>query len=409
MKSDPQYKVKDDLTAAMTVAIFLIPQGMAYALLAGLPPVYGLYTAIFPTIIYGLFGSSRQLSVGPAAVVSILVFASIAPLAEPFSMAYIVLVIFLTLVVGLIQMLLAVLRVGGLMRFVPQGVIRGFISAIAVTIILNQVGQFVDISFNRDAPFFYALFDLLRHIPEANNHVLFFSFLLLILFFIIKKINILSPTLLFIIISTVLVAFFSLDQWQIKTVGHVPHGLPLFKMPVFIKTVWVDLLPIAILIAFISFLESFAMANALSKKSKETIDPNQELFALGLANVIGSFFSAFPVAGALSRSAINAQAGARTGLSSMFAALYVILVLSFFTEAFTYLPLSALALIIMVAAKNLVDLPKLSLNRTMTKEDWLIILTFLSALSLGLQQGFFVGMVLSCLILFFNLLRKASF
>ncbi|MBP3951018.1 SulP family inorganic anion transporter [Bacillus suaedae] len=382
-----------DLYAAFMVALLLIPQGMAYAILAGLPPVYGLYAAIFPAIIYSLLGSSRQLSVGPVAVIAIMTFTEIAKIATPGSIQYISLVIFLTLLVGLLQMLMAICRVGSLMRYISPSVLRGFTSALALTIILNQLGQLIDVTFAKELPFFFALLDLIKQFPEAQFASVAFTAILIVIYgcsLVVKKV---PTTLLFIISSTLLVSFFTLEDFQIKTIGVIPSGLPDVEFPVLILEHWHILIPLALFISLISFLESFAMAQALNKKAREALDPNQELFALGMANTVGSFFSSFPVAGAFSRSAVSEQAGARTALSSLLAAIMVILALSYLTSAFIHLPQSALAIIIVLAARKLIHLPALS-------EQWnidtlLVSITFLSSLLLGIKLGFIVGVSLS--------------
>ncbi|MFC0471412.1 SulP family inorganic anion transporter [Halalkalibacter kiskunsagensis] len=387
---------RKDLFSAFMVSLLLIPQGMAYAILAGLPPVYGLYTAIFPAIMYGLFGLSRQLSVGPVAVISIMVFAGVAPLADPGTASYLAYVVFLTLLVGLVQMLMAVLRIGALMQFVPHSVIQGFTSALALTIILNQIGQLIGVSFARELPFFFAVIDFGEKLPTAHVNTMIFSLLLLIFYFISKRSKVLPPTLVFIVISTAIVIIFSLEQYMIKTVGVIPSGLPSFSIPLLIENQWINLIPLAFFIAVISFLESFVMASSLNEKIKDVLDPNQELFALGLANVFGSFFCSIPVAGAFSRSAVSAQSGARTSLNSLFATLFVILVLSYFTEGFVHLPLAALALMIIFAAKNLIDLPYNSLkNKQINNHDFILCMTFVSSLAFGLTYGILIGLVLS--------------
>ncbi|OLS38951.1 hypothetical protein BTR22_04720 [Alkalihalophilus pseudofirmus] len=392
------YRVKDvksDLFAAMMVASLLVPQSMAYALLAGLPPVYGFYSAIIPLFVYGVFGPSRQLSVGPVAVLSIMTFTTVSTLAPIGSPLYLQLVIMTTLLTGLLQLGLSICRAGTLIKWIPGPVISGFTLVLALTIILNQLQHIGNVSFNKELPFFFAVLDFIHSIHLVDWATLLFSSFLFIIYFVTKHTASKLPAVLWLLAAGIIVTYvMKFDRKGLPVVGEVTSAMPAFIQPAILIEYLPALLPLAVMIALIGYMESIAMVNQLNKKRKEQIKPNQELFTLGLANTIGSFFCCFPVAGAFSRSAVNADSGAKSGLASIFCAVFLLIILTLFTGLFAYLPMAALAIIIIVAAVRLVDVNMMLGRKIDRKAYGLFVMTAVGCGVFGLIEGFVLGVVM---------------
>lgn len=400
----PNYNRSDfsgDLSAGLIVAIMLIPQGMAYAMLAGLDPVIGLYASTIPLIIYALFGTSRQLAVGPVAMVSLLVLSGVSTLAEPGSSEYVSLVLLLMLMVGLIQLLLGVLKLGFLVNFLSHAVISGFTSAAAIIIGLSQLKDLTGVTYESGkSEVFLLILESVKRISEINPITLTIGIGSIVLLILFKKyVKKIPGPIVVVTLSILAVYVFNLYEDGVSIVGQVPKGLPALSFPTFTMDSIVALLPIAFTITFVGFMESIAMAKAIAAKEKYKVNANQELIGLGLANVGGSFFSAYPVTGGFSRSAVNYQAGARTPLASIITAVLIMLTLLFFTDLFYYLPKAVLAAIIMVAVYSLIDFHEAKkLFKLNNADGWTWILTFLATLVLGIQTGILIGIVFSLLV-----------
>lgn len=397
------YKKSDlsgDLNAGLIVAIMLIPQGMAYAMLAGLPPVIGLYASTVPLIIYALFGTSRQLAVGPVAMVSLLVLSGVSLLAEPGTDEYISLVLLLMLMIGVIQLLLGIFKLGFIVNFLSHAVISGFTSAAAIIIGLSQLKHLIGVSLEADKNVFLIIGETIRRAGEINPATLAIGLGSIVLLILMKKyVKKIPGPLVVVVLSILAVYLFNLNGLGVKIVGEVPAGLPSLSLPAFQMDALIALVPIALTISFIGYMESIAMAKAIATKEKYKIDPDRELVGLGLANVGGSFFAGYPVTGGFSRSAVNYQAGARTPLASIITALLIILTLLFFTGLFYYLPNAVLAAIIMVAVYSLIDAKELKYLFKVNKVDGLTwLLTFLATLLIGIEQGIIAGAVFSLLV-----------
>ena len=397
------YKIgnlRGDLSAGLIVAIMLVPQSMAYAMLAGLPVVIGLYAATIPPLIYALFGSSRHLAVGPVAMVSLLVFGAAAKLAQPGSETYIGLVLLLSFMVGAMQFLLGVFRLGFLVHFVSHAVISGFMSAAAIVIFLSQLKQLLGIKIAGGESVFHILVEAARNIGDTNPATLVIGLGSICILYIFKKKYPLFPSQLVVVIGGTLVVYLlGLEKLGTETVGMVPRGLPSISIPEFSMDSMKLLLPSAITIVFVGFMESIAVAELIAAKEKYKIDPNQELKGLGLANLAGAFLSCYPVTGGLSRTAVNYQAGARTGLASVVTATVVILTILLFTPLFFHLPRAVLAAIIMVAVMGLIDVEEgKHLFKIKTADGWIWILTFISALAIGIDYGILIGISFSLLL-----------
>ena len=407
----PKYasaQLKGDLIAGLTVGVMLIPQGMAYAMIAGLPPIYGLYASTVPLIIYALLGTSRQLAVGPVAMVSLLTAAGIGALAEGGTEAYLALAITLALLVGAIQFALGVFRLGFLVNFLSHPVISGFTSAAALIIGLSQLKHLLGVNLARSHHIHEILIEAIRRIGEVNWQTLAIGVIGILLIKGVKKwVPMIPGPLLAVVFGIGVTWGFGLIDFGVKIVGTVPSGLPSFSVPEFSNSNMQLLLPTALAIALVSFMESIAVAKAIQAKHKDyQVLPNQELIALGAANIGGAFFQSYPVTGGFSRTAVNDQAGAKTGMASIFSAGMIILTLLFLTPVFYFLPNAILASVIMVAVFGLIDVKEARHLWHADRSDfWMLIITFVSTLVFGIEQGIGIGVLLSLGLLIFRTTR----
>lgn len=405
IKNYKKADIKGDLSAGLTVGVMLIPQGMAYAMIAGLPPIYGLYASTIPIILYALFGTSRQLAVGPVAMVSLLTASGIGAMAQGGTDTYIMLAITLALLVGITQFLLGIFKLGFLVNFLSHPVISGFTSAAALIIGLSQLKHLLGVNI----PGSHHVHEILLHAIEKIGETNWVTFAIgiggIVLIKGVKKVNKAIPGPLLAVVFGILVVWLGgLADQGVKIVGSVPDGLPSFTMPSFDMTDWSNLLPVALTIALVSFMESIAVAKAIQAKHKNyKVIPNQELIALGLANIGGSFFQGYTVTGGFSRTAVNDQAGARTGLASLISAGLIILTLLFLTPLFYFLPKAILASVIMVAVFGLIDYKEaIHLWKSDRVDFWMLIVTFIATLSLGIEQGIGVGVILSLIMVIYR-------
>jgi SulP family sulfate permease len=405
VKNYKKSQFKGDLAAGLTVGVMLIPQGMAYSMIAGLPPVYGLYAALVPILIYALLGTSRQLSVGPVAMDSLFVAATVSVMAIPGSPHYIELAIALALMMGAAQLLFGLIRLGFLVNFLSKPVIVGFTSAAALVILFNQFGNLLGINLIQTNQLHILLADFYEKISTVHFYTLIFAIAGIAFIMILKRLQKKIPAgLVLVFLGTLITYFFHLDQSGIQIVKEVPAGFPDAAVPNFSWSEFKVLLPSAIALALIAFMEAYTVSKTIEeKKGVQEVNANKELIALGSANVVGSFFSAFPVTGGFSRSAVNNEAGAKTPLSGLIAALIVLLALLFLTDLFFYLPKVLLAVLILVAVIGLIDLksPR-HWWRTDTLEFLMYAVTLLSTLFIGIQQGIFIGVILSLIVLVYK-------
>lgn len=397
--------LKGDINAGLTVGIMLIPQGIAYAMIAGLPPIYGLYTAMIPPLIYAIFGTSRQLAVGPVAMDSLIVATGVATLAEIGSENFIAFAILLATMMGILQILFGLLRLGFLVNFLSKPVISGFTSAASLIIGLNQLKHLLGINIHRNNKIQYLIIEAFNHLKEINwitSSIGIGSIIAILLF---KKYVKKIPAALFVVVvGIILVRVFHLDQYGVKIVGDIPKGLPAFKMPVFDKEIMLKLFPMALTLSFIAFLEAISVAKAVeAKHSNYKVNANQELIALGMSNFIGSFFQTYPGTGGFSRTAVNDQDGANTPLAGVISSIVLAITLLFLTPIFYYLPKAILAAIIMVAVFGLLDfkVPKQLLKYS--KRDLLILnITLLITATIGIKEGIITGVILSIVMLIYK-------
>lgn len=390
--------LKGDLSAGLTVGVMLIPQGMAYAMIAGVEPIYGLYASIVPLIVYAIFGTSRQLAVGPTAMVAMLTAAAIAPLAEGDGVLYLKLAIATALMIGVIQFFMGLFRMGFLSNFLSHPVISGFTSAVAIIIALSQLKHFFGISVARSHYIHEIIYSTVRQYNDFNWISVGIGLGGIAIIFASKKISRSLPGQLFAMIFGIgLVYLLHLDQSGVKILGEVNSSLPSFEIPLFDWGIFQQLLPIALAISLLSFIESYAVSKAVQARHKDyKVDANQELMALGMSNIFGSFFQSFPVTGGFSRTAVNDQAGARTGLAAVISASLVLLALIFLASLFFFLPKAILGAVILVAVIGLIDVKEaIHLWKSDRADFYLLLVTFLSTLTFGITEGIAIGVVLS--------------
>ncbi|MEN8777188.1 MAG: sulfate permease, partial [Polaribacter sp.] len=404
----PNYKsslFKGDLIAGITVGIVLIPQGIAYALIAGLPPIYGLYCALVPQILYAIFGSSRQVAIGPVAMDSLIVATGVSTLALAGSESYISIAILLALLVGVIQFLLGIFSLGFIVNFLSKPVITGFTSAVALIIGLNQFRNLFGVDFFQSDQLQYIVVDIWKQFSTFNTHTTVIGLASVVLIIFLRMINKKIPSALLVVILGILIMrYFGTSFNDVAIVKEIPSGLPFFGVPEFELDQIKELLPIALTLVMVGFLETISIGKSLEAKQDEyRIRPNQELIALGLSNIFGSFFKAYPSTSSFSRSAINAESGAKTGMASLISVLMVVITLLFLTPLFYYLAKTVLAAIIIVAVFNLINVKEASYLWRVNKLDfWLMVSTFIATLCLGIEYGIIVGVGLSLIVLIYR-------
>ena len=404
----PDYKseyLKDDFIAGVTVAVLLIPQGMAYALIAGLPPIYGLYAALTPQIIYAFLGTSRQLAIGPVAMDSLLVAAGLGALSIVDSDQYIQTAILLALTIGAIQFLFGLLKMGFIVNFLSKPVISGFTSAAAIIICLNQLRHILGISISQSNTIHVFTSSLMQSETPINLHSLIIGIVSIILLILIKGWSSKIPSaLVIVVIGICWVTFTNQIQPSVAIVGNIPDGLPNFSFPPLKWEIIKELIPISLTIALVAFMEAISIAKSIQEKHKTyEINPKQELLALGASNMIGSFFQSYPTTGGFSRTAVNNEAGAKTGVAALISALIVAIILTFFTDWFYYLPKSVLGAIIIVAVIKLIDYKYAIRLYKIRKDEFLVLLiTFIATLFIGITEGILFGIIFSFLLLVYR-------
>ena len=403
----PNYKkafLTGDLSAGFTVGIMLIPQSMAYAMIVGLPPVYGLYAALMPQLIYALMGTSPQLNVGPVAMDSLLVAAGLGALSISGIDTYIAMAIVLALFVGCIQVVLGVLKMGFLVNFLSTPVISGFTSAAALIIGCSQLSHLLGIEVGRSSKIQHILAAVVNELNQLNIYALSVGVIAIILILIFRKISKRIPAALVVVVLGILaVIIFKLDAKGVEIVAEIPKGLPTFTLPELDLLMLKDLFPIALTLALIAFMEAMSVAKVMERKHKSPLRPNQELIALGTANIVGAFFKSYPTTGSFTRSAIIDLSGAKTGLANLISAVIVVLTLLFLTPLFYYLPSAVLAAIILVAVFGLVEVKyPIQLFKTRKDEFVLLNVTFLLTLFVGITEGILFGPLLALLLMVYR-------
>ena len=397
--------LKKDAIAGVTVGVVLIPQGIAYALIAGLPPIYGLYTALVPQLVYAILGTSPRVAVGPVAMDSLLVAAGIASLTVVGTENIVAIAILLAFTVGVIQVLLGVLKLGFIVNFLSRPVISGFTSAAAIIIGVNQFKNLLGIPIPRSNRIHEILIHFYQNVLDTNLQTFSIGAGAIVIIFILKKINKNIPSPLVVVILGILILKFLNNTFhEVAIIKEIPSGLPSFGVPNISYQTVMEMLPIAITIAMIGFLETVSIGKSLeTNEDIIQVKPNQELIAIGLGNVLGSFFKSYPSTASFSRSAVNQDAGAKTGFAAFFSVGIVGSVLLFLTPMFYYLPKAVLAAIIIVSVLKLIDYKEAMRLWNVNKIDfWMLLVTFIGTLFFGIKEGIGVGVSLSLVMVIFR-------
>ncbi|MDE2995213.1 MAG: sulfate permease [Bacteroidota bacterium] len=396
-----------DLTAGITVGVVLIPQGMAYALLAGVSPVYGLYASLVPLLIYSLFGTSRHLAVGVVAIDSLIVAAGVASLSPASDAEALSLTFLLALMVGIIQIAMGLLRFGFVVNLLSRPVITGFTGAAALIIGFSQLDHMLGMDLGRNLNIFVLLGEAGTRLGETHLPSLLIGAVGIAVLVACRKLFPRIPgPLLVVVLSTAAVLGLNLESRGVELVGAIPSGLPAPAMPVFTVATIKALFPTAVTLSLIQFVGVISLGKLFAARHGYRIAPNRELTVLGMMNAIGSAFQSIPVSGSFSRSAVNERAGARTPLANGVAALLIGLVLLFLTPAFAWLPIPIFASIIMVSAFGLIDVREVRfLLGTKAVDGIIALLTFLATLLLGIHQGILTGIGLSVIAIMYRISR----
>ncbi|OYY95480.1 MAG: hypothetical protein B7Y41_02970 [Hydrogenophilales bacterium 28-61-23] len=402
--------LKVDAMAGLTGAMIVLPQGVAFATIAGLPPQYGLYAAMMPAVIAAIFGSSWHLVSGPTTAISIALFAALQPLAEPGSAEFIRLALTLTFLVGLYQLILGLARMGTLVNFISHTVVIGFTAGAAILIAASQIKNFFGLDIARGLPFYEILHQFGLQIDRINPLVAAVGAITLATGMLAKKfipkvpymiVAMVVGSLLALLLNTLLGA----DATGIKTVGALPAGFPPFSLPDFSPAALAQVAMPALVITMLALTEAVSISRAIATRSEQRIDGNQEFVGQGLSNLVGSFFSAYASSGSFNRSGVNYEAGARTPLATVFASAFLVLILLLVAPLAAYLPNAAMAGILFLVAWGLIDFHHIkSIWQTSKPEAAILWVTLLGTL-INLEDGIFLGVLLSLIMYLYRTSR----
>ena len=405
-RSYPRALLRDDVSAGLTVAVLLIPQSMAYATLAGMPPQAGLYAAIVSLVVYAALGTSSFISVAPVAIDSLLVAAAVGPIAQGDTEIYVTAAALLAVMTGLIQITLGTARLGALVNFLSVPVISGFTSAAAITIAASQLKDLLGITVDgaTGSDFLATVSATVNRIETLHLPTALIATASIVALVAARRIAPKAPAaLLTVAAATAAVAWWGLDRDGVRILGEVPSGLPTPRLPPLDAQLVADLAPAALTIALISYTESISTAKAFAARTRQRVNPNRELLAIGAANVAAGVFRGFPVAGGFSRGAVNFRAGAKTQLSGVIAAAVLAVAVVFLTPLFFHLPKAALAAVIVVAVASLIDIGGARrLARIRVEDGVALAVTFLATLLVGVAAGLLIGIAFSLAVFIFH-------
>ena len=388
--------LKQDAIAGLTGALIVLPQGIAYAAIAGLPPEYGLYCAIGPAVVAALFGSSWHLVSGPTAAISIVVFSALAPLAAPGSPQYILLALTLGFLVGAIQLGVGLARLGRLAHHISHSVVVGFTSGAAFLIAASQLKHFFGLHGVTTSGFFGQLWQTAALLPQAQWQTAAVGALALGAALAARRIHSGVPHM---IVGMVAAGVLAAWLGGVPTVGELPAALPRLSAPSFDLAVWSQLGVSAAIIAVLGLTEAIAIARSVALRSGQTIDSNQEVVGQGLSNLVGSFLSGYPSSGSFTRSGLNYDAGAKTPLAAVFASVFLMIILALIARWITYLPMAAMAGILFMVAWGLIDRAEISaIFRGPWHEQVVLLVTFVATLLVQLEYAMFIGITVSLLL-----------
>ena len=393
--------LRSDFSAGLTGAIVVLPQGVAFAAIAGMPPEYGLYAGMIPAIVAALFGSSWHLVSGPTTAASLVLFSALSAFAEPASPQYVQLALTLTFMVGIIQLVMGLARLGVLVNFISHSVIIGFTAGAALLIAANQLKHFLGVSVERGLHFHETLVAVGRQITDINPYVTAVAFTTLLVGILIKK---LAPKLPYMIIAMVIGSIlavildmlFGADRTGIQTVGALPASLPPLSAPTLDLATIKNLAPAALAATLFALTEAVSISRSIALKSGQHIDGNQEFFGQGLSNIAGSFFSGYVATGSFNRSGLNYSAGARTPMAAVFAGGLLMVIVVLVAPYAAYLPNAAMAGILMLVAWGLIDFHHIAqILRASKSETAILVTTFFATMFLELEFAIFLGVMLS--------------
>lgn len=401
---------RNDAMAGMTGALIVLPQAVAFATIAGLPPEYGLYAAMMPAIVAALFGSSWHLVSGPTTAISIAVFASVSPYAQPGSPEFIGLVLTMTFLTGLFQLSLGLARMGVLVNFISHTVVIGFTAGAALLIASSQIKNFFGMDIPRGTPFFSTLELFALHLGSINPFVLAVSLATLMVGILTKRF---VPKLPYMIVAMVagslfalaINAYFGVETTHVRTVGALPSGLPPLSLPDFSFHGLSQMTFPALIITMLALTEAVSISRAIATRSGQHIDGNQEFIGQGLSNIVGSFFSGYAASGSFNRSGVNYAAGARTPLAAVFASIFLLLVLLLVAPLAAYLPHSAMAGILFLVAWGLIDTHHIRLLPRISRQETVVLWVTLIGTLIDLEKGIFFGIALSLVLYLYRTSR----
>ncbi|VAW67420.1 Sulfate permease [hydrothermal vent metagenome] len=398
--------LKADLIAGFTGAVIVLPQGVAFATIAGLPPEYGLYTAMVTPIIAALFGSSHHLVSGPTTAISIVIFSAVSHHADPGTPEFISIALTLTFLAGVYQLAFGLARLGALVNFVSHTVVIGFTAGAAILIATSQMKHILGISIPKGESFLHTWMAIFNEVGSANPYLLLIAITTLITALLIKKFAPKTPNLLLGMVVGSIIAYLLKDIAEgIKLVDKIPAKLPPLSSPDFSLETIKSLAPEAFAVALLGLIEAVSISRAVATKSNQRINSNQEFIGQGLSNVFGSFFSSYAGSGSFTRSGINYEAGAKTPMSAIFAALLLMVIVLLIAPLTAYLPVAAMGGVILLVAYNLIDIHHIEMILKNSKsESAILIVTFLSTLFLELEFAIYMGVLIS--LVFF--LKKTS-
>lgn len=399
--------LKSDLIAGLTGAVIVLPQGVAFAMIAGLPPQYGMYTAMITPVVAALFGSSRHLISGPTTAISIVVFSAVSHYVEPGSAEFIQLVLTLTFLAGVYQFGFGLVRLGTLVNFVSPNVVMGFTAGAAMLIATSQIKHILGITLPRGESFFNVWLIVIQKTESFNLYALVIAITTIGVAVIVKWILPKGPNLLIaMLVASLLSIFINGQEHGIGMVGEISAYLPQLSTPdLSIESIRI-MAPKAFAVALLGLIEAVSISRSVATHSKQKIDGNQEFIGQGLSNIVGSFFSSYAGSGSFTRTGINFEAGAKTQLSAIFSAFFLLLILIFIAPLMAFLPIASMGGIILLVAYNLVEYKHIkSVVKTSKHETIILTITFLSTLFLDLEFAIYSGVLFS---LFFYLNRTAK-
>ena len=399
--------LRGDATAGLTVGVMLIPQGMAYAVIAGVPPIYGLYAGLVPLLVYPLIGSSRHLALGPVSIDMLIIAAGVGAIAQAGTERYVALAILLTAMVGLLQMAMGAMKLGFVANLLSRPVIAGLTTAASFIIAISQIGSLLGVELGRSQYIHVLLIEAVQNAGNTHLLTLGIGTASIVLLMGLPRWLPKVPEALIVVVAGTLAGWgFGLREKGVSVVGSIPQGLPAPELWALSFSDLNTLLPAAITLALVQFMKDISLDRIFAARHGYTIDANRELIGVGAGNFFGSLFQSIPASGSFSRSAVNEQSGARTALANVFAAGVIALTLLFLTPLFYHLPTPVLAAIIIVSGFGLFDLRELrSLFKARRRDGYIALFTAGCTLFIGIQEGILLGIGTSVVAMLYRISR----